>query len=68
LRFADLQPAANELINTYAPALAEQSLQEVVLHQLRPQDLALADTMGLQPGSITVTDKGLVIDFVTKPL
>jgi hypothetical protein len=68
LRFADLQPAANELINTYAPALAEQSLQEVVLHQLRPQDLALADTMGLQPGSITVTDKGLVIGFVSKPL
>ena len=68
LRFADLQPAANELLNTYGPALAEQSLHEVVLHQLRPQDLALADGLGLQPGSITVTDKGLVIGFVTKPL
>jgi len=38
-----------------------------VLHTLRPQDLALADTMGLQPGSITVTDKGLVVGFVNKP-
>ena len=66
LRFADLQPAASELLNTYGPALAEQSLQEVVLHQLRPQDLVLADGMGLQPGSITVTDKGLVIGFVPK--
>jgi len=68
LRFADLQPAASELLNTYGPALTEQSLHEVVVHQLRPQDLALVDTMGLQPGSITVTDKGLVIDFVVKPL
>lgn len=68
LRFAGLQPAASELLNAYGPALAEQSLQEVVLHQLRPQDLALADGMGLQPGSITVTDKGLVIGFVVKPL
>lgn len=68
LRFADLQPAASELLNTYGPALAQQSLQEVVLHQLRPQDLALADGLGMQPGSITVTDKGLVIGFVLKPL
>jgi hypothetical protein len=68
LQFADLQPAASELLNTYGPALAEQSLHEVVLHQLRPQELALADGLGLQPGSITVTDQGLVIGFVVKPL
>ncbi len=68
LQFADLQPAASELLNTYGPALAEQSLLEVVLHQLRPQDLALADGLGLQPGSITVTEQGLVIGFVPKPV
>ncbi|NMM13882.1 MAG: DUF1439 domain-containing protein [Rhodoferax sp.] len=68
LHFADLQPAASELLNLYGPELAQQSLQEVVLHQLRPQDLAVADGLGMQPGSITVTDKGLVIGFVLKPL
>lgn len=68
LDFPDLQPAASELLNTYAPALAEQSLQEVVLHRLGPKDLALADAMGLQPGPITVTENGLEIDFVSKPL
>src|SRR5450830_16949 len=68
LHVAGLQPAASELLNNYGPTLAAQSLREVVLHQLRPQDLALADVMGMQPGSITVTDKGLVIDFVLKPL
>ena len=67
LQFPSLQPAVVELLNSYGPALAQQSLQELVLHQLRPQDLALPDTMGLQPGRITVTDKGLVIGFVNQP-
>jgi hypothetical protein len=68
LQIADLLPAASELVNLYGPQIAEQTLQEVVLHQLRPQDLALAETMGLQPSSITVTDSGLVIGFENKPL
>ena len=66
LQFPTLQPRVVDLLNTYGPALAQQSLMEVVFHQLRPQDLALADVMGLQPGSITVTDAGLVIGFVPK--
>jgi len=66
LRFADLPPGPAELLNAYGPTLAAQTLREVVLHQLRPQDLALSDGLGLEPGSITVTDKGLVIGFVTK--
>jgi hypothetical protein len=68
LRVAGLEPAASELLNVYGPSMAEQSLQEVVLHQLRPQDLAVADGLGMQPGSITVTDSGLVIGFEAKPL
>ncbi len=68
LRFPDLPPDQSELLNAFGPALAEQTLREVVLHQLRPQDLALPDAMGLQPGSITVTSEGLVIGFVAKPL
>lgn len=63
-----LLPAGAELLNTFGPSLAEQSFQEVVLHQLRPQDLAMADGLGMQPGSMTVTDQGLVIGFVLKPL
>ena len=42
--------------------LAEQTLQEEVLHRMYPQDLAL------QPGSITVTSERLKICFETKPL
>ncbi|MDM7943183.1 MAG: DUF1439 domain-containing protein [Hydrogenophaga sp.] len=68
LRFPSLQPGVVELLNSYAPALAERSLREVVLHQLQPQDLRMADVLGMQPGPITVTDAGLVIGFVLKPL
>ena len=67
LRFPSLQPGVVELLNTYAPALAEQSLREVVLHQLRPQDTALIDGLGMEPGPITVTEKGLSVAFVRKP-
>ncbi|WP_442909601.1 DUF1439 domain-containing protein [Hydrogenophaga sp.] len=68
LRFPTLQPSVVELLNAYGPALAEQSLREVVLHRLKPQDLRMADAMGMQPGPITVTQEGLVIAFVLKPL
>jgi hypothetical protein len=68
LQFPTLQPGVVALLNAYAPALAEQSMRDVVLHQLQPKDLALADLLGWQPGSITVTDTGLVIGFVAKPL
>jgi hypothetical protein len=39
-----------------------------VVHRLRPQDLMLSDGLGLEPGSITVTAKGLVIGFVAKQM
>jgi hypothetical protein len=68
LRFADLPPGPSALLDTYGPALAEQTLREVVLHRLRPQDLALPDGLGLQPDRITVTPQGLLIGFVAKPL
>ena len=64
LDFPTLKPAVSQLLNAYGPALAEQALREVTLHQLRPQDTALFDGLGLQPGPITVTDKGLTVAFV----
>ena len=67
LQFDGLPPQPSALLAMYGPALAEQALQDAVLHQLRPQDLALPDGMGLEPGSISVTADGLVIGFVAKP-
>ena len=66
LQFPSLQPNVVVLLNTYGTALAEGALLEVVLHRMRPQDLALPDGLGMQPGSITVTNEGLTIGFVPK--
>ncbi|MBT3068567.1 DUF1439 domain-containing protein [Rhodoferax sp. U11-2br] len=68
LTMPSLQPRVAMLLNTYGPTLSERALMEVVLHRLQPSDLALPNSMGLQPGSISVTDTGLVIGFVPKPL
>jgi hypothetical protein len=68
LQIAGLPPVASQLLNAYGPSIAEQALQEVVLHQLQAKDLATADNLGLQPSTITVTDNGLVIGFEMKPL
>ena len=68
LQFDGLPPQPSALLAAYGPALAEQALQGAVLHSFKPQDLALPDGMGLQPGSITVTAQGLAIGFVAKPM
>ena len=68
LQFENVPAQTSALLSLYGPQLAEQSLQGAVLHQLKPEDLALPDGMGLQPETITVTAQGLVIAFVAKPL
>jgi hypothetical protein len=66
LNFPGLQPMASEMLNLYGQTLSEKALLEVVLHTLKPQDLGMADGLGVQPGSITVTERGLVVEFVNK--
>lgn len=64
VRLPSLPRDAAALIDAYARASAQRAMLEIVLHTLRPQDLALADTMGFEPGEITVSADGLVIGFV----
>lgn len=66
LRLSGLPPGPAALLQAYGPGLAEQALYEVVVHKLRPQDLMLADGLGMEPGKITVTARGLLIGFVPK--
>jgi hypothetical protein len=68
LRLAGLPPRPAELIDAYGPLLAEQALQDLVLHQLAARDLALPDALGLEPDTLTVTAQGVVIAFKPKPL
>jgi hypothetical protein len=66
-RFPRLPPEAVDMLNTYAPSLAEQALREVVLYQLQPKETAMADLLGLQPGRISVTEQGLLVELVQRP-
>ena len=65
-RFPGLPAEALDMLNTYAPALAEQALREVVLYQLQPRETAMADLLGLRPGRISVTEQGLLVELAIK--
>jgi hypothetical protein len=65
VRMEGLGRDGERLLDAYLRQLSEQALVEVVLHTLRPQDLALATTMGFEPGEIVVTPQGLTIRFVS---
>ena len=66
LSLSGLPPGPAALLQAYGPSLAEQSLLEVVLHNLEPKDLMLADGLGMEPGNITVTEQGITVGFVGK--
>ena len=55
------------MLQAALPQVLRQAVGELVLHTLRPQDLALADSLGLQPGAITVTRQGLEVGFIAQP-
>ena len=66
LQMDGLAPAMTEMLTTYAAALADQALGQVVLYQLQDKDLALVDAMNMEPGAITVTPDGLTVTMVQK--
>jgi hypothetical protein len=66
LQFDGLPRRPSELLNAHGQLLAQEALDDVVLHQLEPKDLRLADSMGLRPDTITVTGEGLVVGFTPK--
>lgn len=68
LRMQGLNAQASQMLQRYGAQIAEQSLQEVVLHQFSPADLALADGLGLQPGKFSVTPNGLVVELERKAI
>ncbi|WP_280190014.1 DUF1439 domain-containing protein [Delftia sp. PS-11] len=62
----DLAPAMSDMLTTYANAVSEQALGQVVLYPFQGQDLALLDSLNVEPGAITVTPQGLNVALVRK--
>ena len=66
LQIDGLPPPVAQVLGGLGPALAQQALREVVLHPLQPRDLAAMDRLGVQPGRITVTARGLEIELIPR--
>lgn len=67
LELDGLPPAMAEMLSTYGSAIAEQALAELVLYQMQDKDLALIDSLDMQPGAMRVTPQGLEIALERKP-
>lgn len=66
LSIDELAPAMGDMLTTYAGAVAEQALGQVVLYQLQGKELELVDSLNMEPGPITVTSQGLSVALVQK--
>ncbi|HET8745946.1 MAG TPA: DUF1439 domain-containing protein [Ramlibacter sp.] len=66
IRWPGLPPETAQALQGLLPALSQQ-LGEVVLHRFTARDLALPETMGLQPQELQVVDDGLLVLFGPKP-
>ena len=66
LRWPGLPPETQQALQGMLPAMT-RNLGEVVLRKLTQRELALPDTMGLQPQEFQVQDDGVLILFGPKP-
>ena len=66
LELPGVNPALADMVQTYGLRVAEQALQNFPLYAVQEEDLALADSLGLQPGAITVTSQGLSVAIEPK--
>lgn len=67
LRLPGAPPETSRSLRELLPALTRDSLGEVVLHRFTDAELALPDTMGFEPGTFTVLEDGLLVEFAPKP-
>lgn len=65
VRFPGMLPEAARTLQDLSPGLARR-VGEVVVHRFTPRELALPDTMGLEPRELQVVDDGLVVFFGPK--
>ena len=67
LRLDDMTESGAALLQNYLADAVRKAVREVVVYRLGEDDLRLADTLGLQPGAITVTGDGLRVELVAAP-
>lgn len=66
VRWARMPERTARVIRQLLREALRESFGEVTLHRFTARDLALADTMGFAPETITVVDDGIVVQFARK--
>lgn len=66
MELQEASPAMSDMVQTYGLRLAQQALEGFPLYTVKAEDLQLADSLGLQPGAITVTAEGLDVAIESK--
>lgn len=66
LRAPGLAPETTDAIEQTARALLAGMRGDIVLHRFTQRELALPDVMGFEPGTLTVLEDGVDIEFVPK--
>lgn len=61
-----LAAEAQQALQVLLPGLARDVAAELVLHRFTARELALPDTMGFEPGTLTVVDDGVLVGFREK--
>lgn len=57
---------ALQALQVVLPEVARELAAELVLHRFSARELALPDTMGFEPDTVTVVDDGVLVEFRAK--
>jgi len=68
VRLAGVPEPYQTAITKNAPRIAERLFDNRVLHQFSDKDLSLVNSLGLEPGDISVMSEGLKVTLVPRPL
>ena len=68
LRMPGVPPEVLETWEGLLTSFSRDAIDGVVLHRLSRGELAVPDSLGLEPGKITVEGQGLELSFVPKPM
>jgi hypothetical protein len=67
VRLPGMPPEFMRMLRQHLAQSAREGFGEVLLHQFSERELALPDTMGFEPGKLTVLADGLLVEFAPKP-
>jgi hypothetical protein len=67
IRMPGLSADTTQALRTVLPQLFRDAVGELVLHKFSQRELALPETMGFEPETLTVLADGVLVGFAPKP-